>query len=69
MYFRGSCVTEKNDKILEFKGVKEFSCNVRGFRPAGGIHHRLAKIRHPSCNIFHGDSRDSKVEKHARGVQ
>ena len=56
----------ENDRVLEFKGVEEFSCNVLFSRPAGGIHHRLAKIRHPSCNIFQDDSWDLKVKKHAK---
>lgn len=65
----GSCVTKKNNKQLELKRAEEFSCNVPCFHPARGIQRRLAKIRHPSCSIFHGDSWDFKIEKHASNAQ
>lgn len=65
----GSCVTKKNNKQLELKRAEEFSCNVPRFHPARGIQRRLAKIRHPSCSIFHGDSWDFKIEKHASNAQ
>lgn len=59
----------KNNKQLELKRGKEFVCDVHCFHPARGIHHRLSAIRHPSCSIFHGDSWDLKIEKHASDVQ
>lgn len=62
-------VVQQRKKQLDLKRVKEFVCDVPCFHPTRAIRHRLAKIRHPSCSIFHGDSWDLRIEKHASDVQ